>query len=138
MKAQYLTVEYVIFFAIGVLMIISIYYIFSNLNKIFEKSVIENQLMMVGELLRGVIVNTFEISNSTNTTIYYNLTIPPRLSNYNYWIKVEDNSLKLNCSDVPIGITLSLYNFNTTTKNIIYSTKNLVEILVRNGKVELK
>ncbi|MHA1874694.1 MAG: hypothetical protein ACTSVB_11330 [Candidatus Heimdallarchaeaceae archaeon] len=138
MKAQYLTVEYVIFFAIGVLMIISIYYIFSNLNQIFEKSVIENQLMMVGELLRGVIVNTFEISNSTNTTIYYNLTIPPRLSNYNYWIKVEDNSLKLNCSDVPIGIALSLYNFNTTTKNIIYSTKNLVEILVRNGKVELK
>jgi hypothetical protein len=138
MRGQYLTVEYVIFFAIGVLMIISIYYIFSGLGQVFGENVIKIQLSMVGELLRGVAISTFEVSNFTNSTIFYNLTIPSRFSNCNYQIRIEDDQLELNCSDIPIGVTLGLYNFNITTKNIIYSTKNVVEVLAKNGWVELR
>jgi len=138
MKGQYLTVEYIIFFIIGIGMIISVYFIFTNLNEISEKNTIKSQLKSVGETIRGTIINILGVSSSTNSEINYNLSIPPKLSRCIYAIEV-DNGLKLNCThDVSIGVVLSLYNLNITTKNIIYSTKGYVEIKAYNDTVELK
>jgi hypothetical protein len=138
MKGQYLTVEYVIFFIIGIGMIISVYFIFSNLNAITERNTIKTQLKSVGEIVRGTIINILEVSSSTKSEINYNLSIPPKLSRCIYEIDI-DNGLNLNCThDISIGVVVSLYNLNITTENILYSTKGYIEINAYNGIVELK
>ena len=138
MKGQYLTIEYVIFFIIGISMIISVYFIFSNLNAISERRTIKSQLTSVGETIKGITVNILETSYSTESEINYNLSIPLKLSTCIYMIEV-DHGLNLNCThDISIGTVLSLYNLNITTENIIYSTKGYVEINAYNGSVELK
>ena len=138
MKGQYLTVEYIVFFIIGIGMIISVYFIFSNVNQITERNTIKSQLKAVGETIRGTIINLLETSSSTGSEIHYNLSIPPKLSRCIYAIEAY-NDLNLNCThDISIGAVLSLYNLNITSENIIYSTKGYVEIIARNETVELK
>jgi len=138
MKGQYSTVEYIIFFIIGIILIISIYFIFSNINDVTEMNTLKSQLKAVGEMIRGSIINIVETSSSTNSNIDYNLSIPSKLSNCIYTIKGY-NTLDLNCTyDTRIGVILSLYNLNITTENIIYSTKGYVEIIASNATVELK
>jgi len=138
MKGQYSTVEYIIFFIIGIILIISIYFIFSNINDVAEMNTLKSQLKAVGEMIRGSIINIVEASSSTDSDIDYNLSIPPKLSNCIYTIKGY-NTLDLNCTyDTRIGVILSLYNLNITTENIIYSTKGYVEIIASNETVELK
>ena len=138
MKGQYLTVEYVIFFIIGLSMIVAVYFIFSNINAITERNMIKPQLKAVGETIRGTIINILEASKGTNSEIDYNLSIPFKLSKCIYKIEV-DNGLNLNCThDISIGAVLNLYNLNITTKNIIYSTKGYVEISAYSETVELK
>jgi hypothetical protein len=138
MKGQYLTIEYVIFFIIGITMIISVYFIFSNLNAISERRTIRSQLTSVGQTIKGTAINILEASHSTGSEINYRLSIPPKLSTCIYMIEI-DNGLNLNCThDISIGAVLSLYNLNITTENIIYSTKGSIEINAYNGSVELK
>ena len=138
MKGQYLTVEYIIFFIIGIGMIISVYFIFSNVNEISERNTLKSQLKAVGRIIKGTAINMLEISSSTNSEINYNLSIPPKLSRCIYMIEVNGN-LNLNCThDVSIGTVLNLYNLNITTENIIYSTKGYLEMNAHNETVELK
>jgi len=148
MRGQYLTVEYLIFFMIGVFMIISVYFTFSNLNNTYRDSIMQNQLQMTGELISGTIINVYEAANSTNSNISYNLSIPAKLSNCIYSINITKkailsgtlpiDTLNINCTNVPNkGIALTLYNFNISNKNIIYSTNGLLKIFAYNGRVEL-
>ena len=138
MKGQYLTLEYLIFFTIGIILILSVYLLFSNINENYRNNFMQNQLKMTGELISGVIINVYEVSNSTNSKINYTLSIPPKLSNCIYAINVSSNKLNLNCTNVPeTGIALTLYNFNIENKNIIYSTNGLIKLYASNGKVEL-
>jgi len=138
MRGQYLIVEYIIFFAIGVGMIITVYFMFSNISGMFGSGTTEAQLKSLGEMITGTIINVFETSNSTNSIVYYNLSIPTKLSDCLYTIKVQ-NGLNLNCTHNPnIGVILTLYNFNINADDIIYSTKGLIEIKVENGRVDIK
>ncbi|MEM5778600.1 MAG: hypothetical protein QXD43_02180 [Candidatus Aenigmatarchaeota archaeon] len=137
MKGQYLTLEYLIFFMIGIFLIISIYFSFSSLNENYRETILQNQLQMTGELISGTIVNVYEASNTTNSSINYTLAIPTKISNCIYSITVKNNMLNLNCTNEPKGIALTLYNINTTNKNIIYSTNGLIKLFAKQGKVEL-
>ena len=138
MKGQYLTIEYVLFFIIGVVLVTSVYFIFSNVNSIAERSTVVSQLNSVGESIRGTIINIYQITSKTESDVMYNLSIPPKLASCIYVINTTDK-LNLNCThDSSIGVSLSLYNLNITTKNIIYSTKGYVEIIALNQTVELK
>jgi hypothetical protein len=93
---------------------------------------------MTGELISGAIVDFYEVSNSTNSSINYTLSIPTKLSNCIYTINVSSNKLNLNCINAPgTGIALTLYNFNIENKNIIYSTNGLIKLYASKGKVEL-
>ena len=138
MKGQYLTIEYLLFFIIGVVLVTSVYFIFSNVNSIAERNTVISQLNSVGELIRGTIINVYQVSYRTESDIIYNLSIPPKLASCIYTINATTN-LNLNCThDKSIGVSLSLYNLNITTRNIIYSTKGYVEINALNQTVELK
>jgi hypothetical protein len=138
MKGQYLTVEYLVFFMIGIFMIISVYYSFSSMNETYRNSITQNQLQMTGDMINGVIINVYEASNNTNSSINYTLSIPAKLSGCIYSLAILSNRLNLNCTNVPkMGVAISLYNFNIVNKNIIYSTSGLLKLFAKNGRVEL-
>ena len=84
MKGQYLTLEYIIFFGIGIILIISVYNAFSDINQKYEVTTTEYQLRMTGEMIMGNIIRLHEASNYTGTKIEYDLPIPERLSNCIY------------------------------------------------------
>ena len=138
MKGQYLTIEYVIFFAIGIAMIISVYFLFYNISSSLRDPSMKLQLEETGELIRGTMVNVFEVSGSTNSKILYNLSIPTTLSGCVYAIEVKDK-LFLNCTDnFALSSVFSLYGINIKSQAIIYSSKGFVEMLAENGVVEIK
>lgn len=138
MKGQYLTIEYLIFFTIGVVLIISVYFSFSNINETYRDNLMQSQLKMTGELISGTIINIYEASNNTNSRINYTLSIPTKLSTCIYTVNVISNKLNLNCTNIPnTGIALTLYNFNIINQNIIYSTNGLIKLSAKDGKVEL-
>ena len=138
MRGQYLTLEYLIFFMIGVFLIISVYTSFSNLNNAYRDSILKNQLQMTGELISGAVINIHEVSNSTNSSINYTLSIPAKISSCIYSINATVNGLSINCTNIPkMGIAITSYNFNISNKNIIYSTNGILKLFAKDGKVEL-
>ena len=140
MKGQYLTVEYLLFFTIGVILIISVYSVFSNLNQQYQKTTAEYQLQMTGQMIMGSIIRVFETSNSTNSEVNYNLSIPTKLSNCIYSIRESNGFLLLECTEIRgISANLTTYNFNIKiNNNIIYSTDGLLQITAKNGEIDLK
>lgn len=136
MKGQYLIVKYIIFFAIGIILVIVVYSAFLDINSRLEENLVKSQLKKTGEVIRGTIVNIFEKGETTDSTILYYLAIPPKLSGKMYTIIAEDgldppysSILSLNSTQDPrLGVVLTLYNFNISKKNIIYSTNGLIKI----------
>jgi hypothetical protein len=93
---------------------------------------------MTGELISGAIINVYEVSNSTNSSINYTLSIPTKVSGCIYAINATIFGLNINCTNVPnVGIVLTSYNFNISNKNIIYSTNGILELFAKDGRVEL-
>lgn len=139
MKGQYLTIEYVLFFAIGIAMVVAVYFAFSGINSTVRTSTMQAQLDRTGEMIRGNIVSSFEVSRTTGSMIVNEVRIPTSLSGCVYQINVIGNNLDLNCTqDMRIGSVISLYNINTTAENIIYSTEGKIVITNSLGKVVLK
>jgi hypothetical protein len=139
MKGQYLTLEYVIFFLIGILMMLSVYYAFTDMNGMYSEGMLESQLKLTGEMISGAIVNVYEASQATNSTINYTLPIPDKLSSCIYSVDVNGGNLELECTNVPDSepIELTLYNLNIVATNIIYSTNGAIRLHAGSGTVEL-
>jgi len=146
MKGQYLIVKYIIFFAIGIILVILVYFAFLDISSILGESLVKSQLRKTGEIIRGSIVNVFEKGETTNSTILYYLSIPTKLSGNMYTITAEDelglpysSILSLNSTQDPgLGVVLTLYNFNISRKNIIYSTDGLIKIKYNNSLKEIE
>lgn len=136
-KGQYLTVEYVLFFGIGIAMIVSVYFIFSAVNETTSKVGSDIQMEKVGELIRGTIIYDFEAARYTDSTIYHNISIPTSISGCVYEITATEN-LNLNCTDNNIiGAVLSLYGISASVPNRLVSTRGYVSIKATSGAVEL-
>jgi len=132
-----LTVEYVFFFAIGVAMIIAVYFTFFGMNETMQEDSAQVQLGRTAEMIRGTIISVLEDAKSSNSTIIYDLEIPESLSGCVYRISVGDDLL-LNCTDdLSIGTSQSLYDINITADEILYSTKGFIRIKSDGVGVEL-
>lgn len=123
-----MTVEYVFFFAIGVAMILAVYFTFFSINDTMQEDSAELQLIRTGEMIRGTIINVFEDAQTSNTTIIYDLDIPTSLSGCVYSVTVGDD-LRLTCTDdASITASQSLYGINIGANEILYSTKGFIRI----------
>ena len=138
MKGQYLTVEYVIFFAIGIAMIVGVYITFTGINEELRDQAVTMQLEKTNELIRDTIVNVYEAGTRTNSIIEYNLDIPTTLSGNTYGIKYTNGNLNVNSTqNLKIGSVLNLYSININAPNIIYSTKGEIKIRYEDNQVDL-
>ncbi|MBN2202928.1 MAG: hypothetical protein JW700_01980 [Candidatus Aenigmarchaeota archaeon] len=140
MKGQYLTLEYVMFFVIGLVLIVSVYYIFSDMIVQYEDHTTQYQLEMTGHMILGTAIRLYETSENTNTKISYDLDIPEKLSNCIYTVTILNNFLRLDCIEgSDIGVALTSYNFNIEIKNnIIYSSSGSIKVTAENGEIDLE
>jgi hypothetical protein len=140
MKAQYLTLEYLIFFVIGIVLIVSVYYSFSEINRKYELATTEYQLRMTGEMIIGNAIRVFETSNNTDTRVVYDLEIPTKLSNCVYSVRMLNGFLRLECIEgITSNVNLTSYNFNIKIKNnILYSTDGTIRMTAENGEIDLE
>ncbi len=137
MKGQYLTIEYVLFFAIGIGMVVVIYFTFVGINDTLREESVTMQLAKTGELIRDSIVTVYEAGNNTDASIEYTLDIPTTLSGHNYFIKYTD-ALNINSTEnYKIGAVLNVYNININASNNIYSTKGEIRIRYKDNQVWL-
>lgn len=129
MKGQYLTVEYVMFFAIGIAMIVGVYFAFSNIDMILKDVAVRGQLDRISENLRSSVVEIYLSANNTDSDIIYNMSIPTKVSGSIYSIRNLDNGININSTDnYNIGKVLDLYGIDISMSDIIYSTKGKITI----------
>jgi hypothetical protein len=139
MKGQYLTVEYVFFFAFGVILAISVFFLFSSMSDNLREDALTYQLEKAGEFVRGNIVKSFITANTTESTVFSNVSIPTELSKCLYVLDISDDNMIINCTDnYKIGTVLSLYGINVTDAGLIYSSRGLIEITAWPNGVELR
>ena len=136
MKGQYTTIQYVLFFAIGIVLVMFVYNIFSNVGNIYKDQITRVELQKTGELIRTNIVSVYEVANRTNSFIEYTFGIPKEISDCVYSIEVR-SYLMLNCTNSNINAQLSLYNINVRPK-IIYSSKGTIKIASYPYEVDLE
>ena len=139
MKGQYLTIEYVLFFAIGIAMTVAVYMMFTNINVILKEDAQTMQFEKIGSYVRDATLTIYETGKRTNSVIEYNLEIPPKLSNSAYVISFDARK-KINVNSTQnskIGAVLDIYNINIQVPNTIYSTNGAVKIQYQAGGVVL-
>jgi hypothetical protein len=129
MRGQYLTIEYVLFFAFGVVMTISIYLAFSGIAGNIRDASMVAQFQRTGEAIRGTTIDIFETARSTNSNISYNISIPLRLSACTYAISVSGQNMNINCTDnYKLGTILDLYGLPVQSLGTIYSSRGYIEV----------
>lgn len=139
MKGQYITLENMFFFAVGVAMIIAIYAVFSSVSDSMSSATLQNQLTREGESIRAAAVKVFMAGNSTNSDIRFSMEIPNQLSGCDYKITAGENSLNIAClSGLAYSKSLNLYGIETRIKNgAAYSSTGKIDIFYSNGKILL-
>jgi hypothetical protein len=88
-SGQMLTVEYMMFFAIGIALVIITFFIFSNANDSYKKATLTQQFDKLAEGIRIISIQVYETAKWTNSTITYYYQIPTRLSGSYYEISGE-------------------------------------------------
>lgn len=139
MRGQYLSIEYVLFFAFGVAMAVMVFMAFWGIGNTVRDTAAAGQLGRTAEVIRTTMVDVFGAANATGSTIYYNLTIPPKLSGCTYAIIADSGRLSLNCTDnYKIGVVLSLYGIPASSGGVLYSGKGMLEIDATPASVTLR
>ena len=136
MKGQYLSLEYVLFFSIGVVLIVSVYFLFSSMSGSVADEAQTYQLEKVGVYVRSAMEKVFVSGNYTGSNVTLNINVPQKLSGYIYSIKTENNTLVVKCSDTGRLIKLNLYGMETKNK-VVYSSNGRLKIMYSNGILEL-
>lgn len=137
-KGQYLTLEHVFFFVMGLAMTLIVYSTFSSMASNIKNENFEYQLLKVGENIRWNIVGVFISGNETNSNITLTIRIPRYVSGCIYQVSF-DNNLNLNCTENKKGVVLGLYGIDISIKNrIIYSSKEEIKINYESGNLWLE
>lgn len=134
-KGQYLTLENLFFFSIGLALAMVVFFSFSGISDTVRTNSYEKQLLKSGEFIRENIVKVFSAANQTNSSISLTIEIPRELSGCIYKI-TADTKLNLNCTTNNVGSSLNLYGINTKIKfDALYSSQNYIKINYENGKI---
>lgn len=129
MRGQYLTIEYVLFFAFGVAMTVAIFFAFSGIAGTIRDASLEAQLARTGELLRAATIAVAETAAGTASNVSYNVSVPVRLSACSYAVLVAGRDLNLNCTDnYKLGAVLDLYGLPVQSAGVVYSSRGYITI----------
>lgn len=135
-KGQYITLENVFFFAIGIALVISVYGVFSGISENLRTASLMDQLGKEGGNMRANIAKVFLAGNSTNSSISLSLDIPKMLSGCAYKITVDGGNLVIGCTESAASNALNLYGIETKVKNgAVFSSSGKMNIFYSGGNI---
>lgn len=139
MKGQYITLENMFFFAVGIAMVIAVYAAFSGISDSMRSAVLQDQLAKEGESIRAGIIKVFVAGNSTNSAIVFSMEIPKELSGCSYKIEAGGGNLRISCAGGrEDSESLNLYGIETRiSNNALYSSSGKISISYSGGKILL-
>ncbi len=136
MKGQYLTIENIFFFAIGVLLVISIYFAFSAISGHLKQETMEKDLQKTAEFISNEITKTYIYGNFTNSSLLFTLNIPYAILGNEYFVEPSGNNLNISFTSINIQKSLPLRNIEIEGKRI-YSNAGVLKINYTNNKIFL-
>ncbi|NOZ82110.1 MAG: hypothetical protein GXO63_03080 [Candidatus Micrarchaeota archaeon] len=137
MKGQYLVLEHVFFFLIGVIMTIVIFYTFSGIADNIREGSFRYQLLRVAETLRWDIVEAYLAGKETGAIITIKRDIPTEIAGCLYSITASEN-LTVKCIQTGESESLPLFNISVTVTNqIIYSSSGIIIITYEGDEIWL-
>ncbi len=137
MKGQYVTVEALFFFTMGVSMALITFVIFLDFSDTIRKANTESQIGRVGDFITSSIAEVYLAGNITNSSLRLDIPVPEQVSGCIYQITAKD-SLVLNCTGTAFSNVLSLYGIETKVKNgAAYSSNGKITLSYSSGRVEL-
>lgn len=135
MKGQYLTVEHLFYFAIGIAMVVLVYYTFSSMGETYNKSIIDIEAGKIGNLARNEIIGAFSATSMYGGTLEKDVAIPQKISGHSYRFYVSGNNLQLSIPEIgkdflfPLSnVTVSGVSSSESQSMHIYSSMNSVTI----------
>jgi hypothetical protein len=108
MKGQFLTIEQMVLFTIGVAITITIFYTFSSIQTKIEKETVQDQLYSIGSFILSTMSKT--TTNSSFVSII--LDIPADVSGEEYKIIASNPTLFVGLVDKEGSAELSLAGIN--------------------------
>lgn len=92
-KGQYLSMEQMMLFSLGVILTVSVYISFSSITETITDTVREDQLTEVGNLVRSGIEKAHTTSETGVDYVNISVEIPGRIGGDPYKIKIIENEI---------------------------------------------
>lgn len=139
MKSQVLTLENVIFFSLGIILVLMVYFTFTSVSQEIKKISIEEGVKKTAEFISYNINKVYRIGNLTNSTIELFIPIPEKICGEIYRISQENGVIFLHLLKYNIKSNITLYGIEANLKyRQIPSSKKALIIKYSNGMVEIK
>ncbi len=137
-KAQVLTLENVMFFSLGVVMVLLVYQSYLSISKDVEKETAKYGLKKIAAYISYEVNRIYRAGSSTNSNISSILVLPSSVSRRQYILMQDSNAIYLFLPAYGFRVNLTLYGINAKLKTrSIPSSKRFIEIAYSQGKVEI-
>ncbi len=139
MKAQVLTLENVLFFSLGIILVLMVYFTFTSVSEEIRKKSVEEGVIKTATYLSYVINKVYRIGNITNSSITLYVSIPEKIGGEIYRISSSGKNLFVILPDYNFRYNLTLYGIEVKLKyKQIPSSKRGLIIEYSGGKVEIR
>ena len=139
MKSQVLTLENVIFFSLGIALVLIVYFTFTSISHEIKKISIEEGVKKTAEFISYNINKVYRIGNLTNSSIELFIPIQDKICGEIYRISQDNGAIFIHLLKYDIKYNLTLYGIKTKLKyKQIPSSKKALIIKYSNGMVEIR
>ncbi len=139
-KGQIFTIENVLFFSIGVMLVVMMFFSFNSYAKTVKENGQKFYMEKLGEYIAYGINRVYFYGNTTNSTIKYYLFVPHGLSDCYFKIELDkQGNLVIDCPKTGKKKILNLYGIDTKIKSRYVSTsQGRIIIEYKDGTVYLR
>ncbi len=139
-KAQIFTIENLLFFALGIMLVVMFFITFNNLSQNIKETGQKYYEEKLGQYILYGINTVYYYGNKTNSTIIYYLPVPSNLGDCYFRIeKNEKGELVIFCPKTGVKRVLNLYGIEYKIKTgYLYSSQQRIIIEYKNGMVYLR
>lgn len=139
MKSQVITVENVLFFSLGIILVFMVYFTFNSISEQIKEISMKEELKKVATYISYNINKVYRIGNTTNSSIELYVSIPDQILGEIYRISQDNGNIFLRFINYDFRYNLTLYGKEAKLKyKEIPSSKKWIIIGYSNGKVKIK
>lgn len=139
MKSQVLTLENMIFFSLGIALVLMVYFTFTSVSEEIKKISVEEGVKKTAAYISYNVNKVYRIGNLTNSSIELYIPIPDKIGGEIYRISQKNGNIFLHLLKYNFRYNLTLYGIEAKLKyKQIPSSKKGLIIEYSNGMVEIR